>query len=323
MIFAFYSIITITISFDSQDELGVSTTIAKGANTKNLENRKFFLENGKISKTMQNYINGFFSQYHYIYVSVMLHAKYQIAIPKCDKKILKQLKIPTGEVSSLCVGDKYMICAYKEEIAGIQKMFQSVGVDFIISPIIVFDYVCSSLSKKGDDIVLYALLQKTYMIIVIYKNKQMLFNRYNHVEVKKTSIKDEPEEDVLPLMGDDFDSIEIDDSLEDDLDSDHEELSLIDDNIDEFDSFDSADDFENDKMVLTEFIQSSIGDFYENDVYVDSDFVNEIVIMSEDRKLEEACSFIEGNLFMNVSYKPIKILDATSKISVKEIKNEL
>jgi hypothetical protein len=336
MILSFYSKVVVGISFDGDTEINIVVAVKNMGNMRIIENRKFFIENNNLSKSMENYINSFFIKYHYVYVSIMLSSKVQISIPKCNVNISKYLNVAIGKLTSLCVSNRYNVSVYEEEITGIKRLFKNVGIDFIISPITVFDFFCRQIKKINDDIVLYVLFQNSYMLVMIYKKNKLLFSKYNNIVVTKNietnknkstnnnSMEDDNigRDDIADDDESEFDIEELDDDVSDlDMD-DANDMDSIDDVIDDSDSFDDNELFKKNQELLIGFIQQSLEDFYTNKIYTGSDFVSSMVLSSDDM-LEDICPSIQKSLLLDTTFRKIKMSNEFCRLSMLEIEHAL
>lgn len=275
--------------------------IIKNGKTIEDEHRVFDVEGESDSpKVMKEFFKKFYDKVKYAYVSTYIDSINQGAISGCGDGVFHELGLDMSSLVKICVEDKWSVYTNIYEIDKVQEKYKAIfGVDFIFPMEIMIQHLKPE--DNVDTAVLYMVNNRNSSTLTIYRHNELvysshfLFNDDDDSLVVADSEDDDLDESDNLLGGDDDDGLDDldlgDDSL-DDLDSmdDLDNIDDLDDFVvddDEGDGLDSMDDDDDNvlqseqdlkkELLLFEFVDNSLNDYYKNPNY-DSDFITEAII---------------------------------------------
>jgi len=325
----------------------------KGKSKKSYE-KEFILNDSYKPYLLENYLKDFFNESPYCYISLLDTTTEQGAIPTCKKQEMEKFhNLVTSKY--ICIDDKWACYTSKLELEKQKKLTgEEIEVDFIFSPFLILSNFFED--KIKGIIALYAFLQEESVTIAVFRDSQLLFGQYIDLN---TLVEDEllleninenetsEDTDNVDIDAIDLDEIDIDDDFGDldsfddeiadldtldDINSLENEDSLeqqLDDNLEELndnnaEEEESEEDEENKEEKLTmdfqffSIIQKSLGTYYRNDQY-QSDFVENIYVADSVGVTREFKKYVEEEMFLNVYVRTIETELELVNLTKKEL----
>lgn len=258
------------------------------------------------------YIEDVVKNTYFYYLGMFFTSVGQGALPDIEAKTLEKFHINKNNVSLVNLKSFYLY-ANNQELNKCITTFEDVeiDVDFVFSPFAILFFQIRHLDLfNSQKNVFYILRHENYITFLIVKNKKLLFSSFFYISGAEVSIsgldstdndyirseiediveqKEEDEEDLFKesdIVFDDIESIEDMDNLEN--------LSL--DSIDDGEEEENLETFSGD-MDLFDYVKSALNDYYSNELY-ESDFIEEMVIFTNDKISKSVIKMIEDELLM-------------------------
>ena len=300
-------------------------------------------ETTQLSDEMYEFINGYFKESPYAYISFLDTSNEQGALPTCEKNKLTFYKdLSTSEYK--CIDKKWTIFTSKTDLYALEKTYESIGIDFIFSPFVV---LCTFFSDKIDkSLALFVLIEDDSIAVAVFEHSQLLYAEYLDMEIEEDTEKMLLEEENLDDIdleledGIDLDSLDADDNIEDvEGFADIEDLDALED----IDEFSENKDFEeelteeadnNDQATIQEtsntdsqfnedyqrfsLIQGALNHFY-NDERYESQFVENIYIADHAHVSSDLKHYLEEEMFLNVYIRSIDLGSHITQLAKKEL----
>lgn len=299
--------------------------------------REFKIVKGQLSAETIKYIQKIKRRYAYTYLSVLSKTTTQILVPGAKKANIANFGVDEREYKSVKLPNAFVLMR-RDDIAKYQDDFKKArGLDFLFSPYVLLFFKCKTF--LGDKPKMFVLQEKESLATIIKTRKETLYGSFLLID------SDEPGQTAADsitksVMNQDEAS---DSKSADDLDNLDTELGDLEQELQDFDSFDFSgietsessvtadDDSEsaqeepsdniNDLGLSTSIVnllQSSLKDFYQNALY-DSDFVEEVVIFDCCGISSQAMNNIRSNLMMDVSIVGTDLLQEIVNLSQIEL----
>ncbi|ABK82714.1 hypothetical protein Q4Y15_001180 [Campylobacter fetus] len=302
--------------------------IKNGKIIKNLE-AVFDCTDGRVDIKFNEYLKKRESEYHSVYLSVLLNSPKQWAIPAVSKQDFSKFAIQYNSVDIVAVDNNWSIVVPKGEIAAFDSSLNRADADLIYSPFsILYESILRNMIK--DKLILYIYNIEDSMTMMIFQNKEMRFSAYfdtrkdsSHlVDEKELSKEDttdidnviEKEEDKLNELDglDDLSSVINSSKKESFEDLQSSEINDINRNLE-----DSVRDIGRETLLLNN-IRLAIMEFYKNEAYR-SDFIEHIMIF-DGLKLEKSfLSILESELLIEADIQEINIENDMNDIMIREL----
>jgi len=249
------------------------------------------------------------------YVSTIIDTFNQGVVDSCSHSKYKELGINLDNIKILCLKD-YSIFIGLYELNTFQKEMKKFNVDFIFSPYLLID-IHKSKTKNS----IYILITDSFVVVLIYEDgiKPKYSNIYQFKIDEENTLENDSVDDTL---SEDIENIDLVDDIEElddieDLDEDIE--SSLDDmdevNIDNNENIDDIVEVKNEIETL-DFIKNSIKDYYEN--YSDN-FLEYGYLFYDTEISNKLISNIENETFLEIKSEKIDILSAINELALKEI----
>ena len=251
------------------------------------------------------------------YIITLVNSLGQGIIPTCNKNKFKKFNIDEKYIYYICIDNLFTNYVTKADIRWLQKIFAPVGIDLIFSPFIVLKKLIENYEIQKDEVVLFVLYHNLYATLIVYKNGKYIygnfFNTFDEQNPLYTDYENSNENEI------EDETFEIDEILEEDF----EDIPSIDLN----DSVDNAKNELNYKIMIDLVeenrnfayqLSNSLKEFYSNKIY-DSNFVDKIVIFSEDSVDINLIEYIENELFLSVDTEMIEMDEVVLNLSKEEL----
>ncbi len=252
------------------------------------------------------------------YVVTLVNSLGQGIIPTCNENRFKDFHIDKKYIYYICIDNLFTNYVTKADIKWVQKIFAPVGIDLIFSPFIVLKKLIENYRIQNDDVILFILYHNLYATLIVYKDGKYIYGNFFNILDEKS-----------PLYTD------YENSDEDEIEDESFEIDeILDDNFDEITSFE-LDDVNSTSMqninnykIMVDLVQenrgfayqlsNSLKEFYSNKIY-DSNFVDKIVIFSEDSIDINLIEYIENELFLSVDTEMIEMDEVVLNLSKEEL----
>ena len=350
-----YDTIIITI-IKKPHKIHIFTEFSQKNKVKKSYEKEFILNDSYKPHLLTNYLKDFFNESPYCYISLLDTATEQGAIPTCKKQKMEEFQnLVTSKY--LCINDTWACYTSKPELEKQLKLLHDdLKVDFIFSPFLILSNFFKD--KISGPIALYAFLQEESVTIAVFQNSTLLFGDYidlntlvedellldNINETENTKTEDEIDIDAINLDDididddfgdldsfgdeiadldtlDDINSLESEETLEQQLDDNLEELNNQDDQKEENEQ---NKDKKEEKITMDfqffSIIQKALGYYYHSDQY-QSDFVENIYIADAAGVTREFKKYIEDEMFLNVFIRTIEVELELISLTKKELEN--
>jgi hypothetical protein len=325
-------------------ECNILVHVVKGGKVKATDTKKYFLEKGKFSDSMNKYLMKWQNSYNLVYISTLLSGINQGASESCTKNQLVKIGVPIENVESKCISNTWQTYADVEDIGYTKNLFDFCGIDLMYNTFSLLHY---NFKKELKDGVVYILYRKTSLSLAVFKNGSLSFSAYFLTHDEDENVFESAEEEVESEDGGEITvTAEADDELmffeDEDL-----ELDDLEDNLDEDDDDDDDDDSDDDKEKekddkddsessaseddnnelntiksekLFNLIKDSLDEYYKNSIY-SSEFVNKIVFADTEGLADDVISYLNDELMIEVDRKEINIAEVLLNISKEEVGN--
>ena len=297
-----------------------------------------------IDKAMYKFIMSYVKESPYHYISILDYSKDQGAVPTCSKISMSHFH-DFSESEHKCLDDKWTYYTSKNDLYELEKKYQKIGLDFVLSPFIVlYNFFKDKISEHKA---MYILIEETHMSLCVFEKSELMFAQYLDMHMDSSEAVDDTElmiEDDLDenLLEDDA-SIDLDDlDALDDLDDGMEDFG----NIEDLDALEDIDEFSESKDVEEEFnsmqeddsledeepsegfnqdyqrfslIQNAIDNFYKDERYnsefIESVYIADAVGISKDLKI-----YLEEEMFLSVYVRNIDLVHELCSVTKMELK---
>ena len=270
----------------------------------------------KLSQEVISYLTDLQEEHEQTYIALFLNTLGQGAIPGCKSGDFDKYSVDKKNVRSICIDKEFTIYASLIDIGWIDKIFKSVGLDYIYSPFLVLNHFANK-EELENEVKLYILNTHNGLTIMIKEGKKLLYGSFFN------TAKDDD------LLNDDFEEVDAGEDMEIDLEIDDDEFEIFDDDENELDDdeTDSVDEFDfeslGDAMTaqdnrLVKYLDISLQEFYRSELY-DSTFISKVKIYDDSGMQEKVISHIEDELLLDTSAENIDILEVILEISEKEV----
>lgn len=165
--------------------------IKNGKIIKNLE-AVFDCTDGRVDIKFNEYLKKRESEYHSVYLSVLLNSPKQWAIPAVSKQDFSKFAIQYNSVDIVAVDNNWSIVVPKGEIAAFDSSLNRADADLIYSPFsILYESILRNMIK--DKLILYIYNIEDSMTMMIFQNKEMRFSAYFDTRKDSSHLVDEKE----------------------------------------------------------------------------------------------------------------------------------
>lgn len=205
-----------------------------------------------INEKIIEYIHNFTKQTPFYYISYLDNSSLQGAIPTCVKTEMA-LYYDLSACEYKCQDKKWTYYTAKTELYEIEKTYQKIGLDFIFSPFTLVSHFFKD--KISEHFAGYILIQADLITLTVFENSTLLYGETMSIEAYA------PDETLEESLIEDEEDLDIIDELEDGIDLDDisaiDELDSLDDfgDIEDLDTLDDMDDFAQSEDVEEEFNQ--------------------------------------------------------------------
>ncbi|MCD4667572.1 MAG: hypothetical protein K8R44_03110 [Sulfurimonas sp.] len=277
----------------------------------------------------------------FFYISILDNSTSQGAIPTCSKQNLEYYcDLSSSEYK--CYKDKWTYYTSKNDLYGMEKVYEKIGVDFIFSPFVVLANFFKD--KIDTHLAMFLLIEENTISLSVFNNSELLYAEYldTQIEIDETpmlidehDIEDiDLDDDENSINLDDIDAIDDIDELDDfgdiaDLDSieDIDEFSESKDVEEEFakeveeehhiDNLEDSDGFNEDYQRFL-LIQSAVNSFYKNEKYK-SEFIENIYIGDSVGISRDLKKYLEEEMFLNVYVRNLHLPAEVCEIAKMEL----
>jgi hypothetical protein len=345
----FFSTVYVGINIE-QTQCKINVDIKRGDKLKQNIKKIFYINDGKVSDELNNFIYGILNKYNFTFIMALNNSTKQGAMTQCGKEGYRRFNIDPSQVTSLCIDQTWQSYIYTSELHQFQDRFEGFELDYITSPFIMQSFILDKEDRSGVKLVL--LNQKDTISVGIFRDGTIIFSTIETLytpiaQETRVGIVDEDIEDIVEdKIDDEFsefeddidedmidtgDDIEIDEDLNSDLESldggTNADIS-IDDMGDDQDSQYKRDqqraleqDTQNSIKILG-IIKSSIDDFYKSDLY-ESDFIEKIIIATDEKLSKHTKEFIEDEILLDIDLINIDVSEVLSKLAYEESVHEV
>lgn len=299
-----------------------------------LQSMHKYFDTTTMNSKMYEFINAYYKESPFCYISVLDKSPLQGAIPTCSANDMsKYCDISSSE--HRCYSNNWAFYTSEYDLEAIKHEYRSIGVDFIFSPFVMLANFFKD--KIDNTLAIFLLVEDNYISFSIFDNSKLLYAQYLGIEHHKESDDllmesslDDDEEISLGIDGIDLEEIDIeDDSVGFDDFTNIEDLDDT-DAIDEFseeqeirqisakeEQHVSADGF-NDDYQRFSLIQSALNTFYKDSKY-ESRFVENIYIADGVGVSSDLKSYLEEEMFLSVFIRKIDLGAALCDMAKAEV----
>lgn len=302
----------------------ISVVKKRGRRIVEESSKEFKIVNSEPSVEVIKYISKIKARYAYTYLSI-ISKKEQILIPGVKKGNFNDFGVNEKDYKVLKMPSAF-ICMLKQDIEDYQKLYRKAkGLDFLFSPYVLLFFKAKTFI--GDNPKLFVLQEKEDLSVFIATRKEILYGAFLLMSaadkiVHVTHTPKAPSEDTLIAAS----------STEKGVDDLNTELSGLDEELADLDSFDfnSIASEANENISATSdsgesggggmdslqdlgrstgiinLLQASIKDFYHNSLY-NGDFIEEIVIFDAYGISSQAIDNIRSNIMIDLSVVAIDL----------------
>ncbi|EKG8179210.1 clan AA aspartic protease [Campylobacter upsaliensis] len=296
---------------------------------------KTFDKSEQLITFIKNYDKKFFPYY----IALFLDSEEQGILPSGEQNY-DEFGIGKMSIKTLPLANVLLYTA-TEHIEYFSELCEDCGgLDFLFSPFALLHF-CIQKEQKDDKTRLYAFKNSQSLTLMVYKNGEILIGSYKLFEKTLSFQFDGFDSDEI--LGDDGLSAE-NTPLEEGEEKKEGEITL--DNFNEMlgDKIDALDQEQNDgesivekpqedvemddlgkfgaDMEICRFIISSIESFY-RDSHYGGDFIDELVIFSDEMLLQSTLEFVESEIFLKPQIKLIDTHELMQEVMQKELKYDL
>lgn len=313
---------------------------------------KTFDKSERLIAFVKNYDKKFFP-YH---IALFLDSEEQGILPSGEQNY-DEFGIGKMSIKTLPLGDASLYAA-TEHIEYFSELCEDCGgLDFLFSPFALLHF-CIQKEKQDDKTRLYAYKCGQSLALMVYQKGKILIGSYKlfekspsfefdsfgnadlndenlndkelNEEANSLENKEEKQEREISLdnfnevLGDKIDALDdnqLDDNQEEGQDLSQETQQDIQMQNDGDIKMDELGKFSED-MEVCRFVISSIESFY-HDLHYGGDFVDEIVIFSDEMLMQSTLEFVENETFLKPQVKLIDTLDLMQEVMQKELKYDL
>jgi hypothetical protein len=301
-----------------------------------------------LDNKMHKFIASYIKESPYHYISILDTSKEQGAVPTCSKAGMSDFH-DFSESEYKCLDDKWAYYTSKNDLYELEKKYQKIGVDLVISPFVLLYNFFKD--KINENKAMYILIEDTYMSLCVFENSELMFaqhmdmNAHNEEEIDDDNLMIEDDDMVDDILDedilDDDDSIDLDDlNALDEIDDDVEDFGDIED----LDALEDIDEFSESKDVEEEFhemkqpepsvdepagfnqdyqrfslIQNAIDNFYKDERY-NSEFIETVYIADAIGVSKDLKTYLEEEMFLSVYIRNINLVQKLCSVTKMELK---
>ncbi|WP_233707777.1 hypothetical protein [Helicobacter aurati] len=316
-----FATVLISVSYD-EDTCIVQVAKKRGGSIVEETKKEFKIVNGEPSAETIKYIYKLKSRYAYSYLAMLSKSTEQVLVPGTKKNIFANFGVNEKEYKSIKLPNAF-IFIHKDSVTHYLNTFKKAkGLDFVFSPFVLL--FLKSKTLVGDRPKMFVLQEKENLATLIATRKETLYGSFWLISSEQpiTTIAasvSKPSEENKMSNGK---------GAEEQLDNLDTELGDLEQDLQDFDSFDFSElesqdirastDSDSDSestsssdnlqdlsrsTSIIQLIQSSLRDFYQNTLY-ESDFVEEIVIFDCYGISSQSIHNIRSNLMIELSLIP-------------------
>ncbi|MDQ1267696.1 MAG: hypothetical protein QG560_339 [Campylobacterota bacterium] len=300
-----------------------------------LQSMHKYFDTTTMNSKMYEFINAYYKESPFCYISVLDKSPLQGAIPTCNaNEMSKYCDVNSSEYR--CFSKDWAFYTSEYDLEALKHEYRSIGVDFIFSPFVIMANFFKD--KIESTLAMFLLLEDNYISFSVFGNSKLLYSQYlsmnHHKEndelLMESSLDDGDEEISLGIDGIDLEEIDIEnDSAGFDDFTNIEDLDDT-DSIDEFsqvheireistkeEQHASAEGFNEDYQRFS-LIQSALSTFYKDPKY-NSQFVENIYIADGVGVSGDLKNYLEEEMFLNVFIRKIDLGAALCDMAKAEI----
>jgi hypothetical protein len=294
-----------------------SVTVKQIKNSKELsKSKKNFDIKSKdfLSKELIHYLNDLQDSIEQTYVSLFLNTLGQGVVSGCTKSDFDRLGVEIDDVKHVCIDGRFSAYASFIDIKWINKVFQSVGLDYIYSPFLVLNHSIGESIDRG--VILYLLHSENGLTVMIKEGKKLLYGSFFNIAKEDDLLYEDfgdlgLEEDDAKFDDELLEEIEIDEKFDNDIQD-------IDDVMDFSDDTEIIHHLSQRDARFIKYLGISLKEFYESDLY-ESEFITKIKIYDSANIHENIIKYIEDDLLLETEINKIDLHDCIIELSKKEI----
>ncbi len=311
----------------------VYVEVCSGKNV--LQSMHKYFDTTSMNTRMYEYINAFYKESPFCYISILDKSPLQGAVPTCvASEMSRYYDVNSSEYR--CYSKEWAFYTSEYDLEAIKHEYRSIGVDFIFSP---FAMMANFFKDKiGNASAMFVLVEDNYISFTIFDNSKLLYAEYLNMEHHK-----EGEDLLMDSSLDDGEeiSLDIDEGIDlEDIDIEDGSVGFDDfTNIEDLDSGDSIDEFSEEQeaggVIVKEeqsasadgfnedyqrfsLIQNALNAFYKNPKY-NSQFIENIYIADGVGVSGDLKSYLEEEIFLNVFVRKIDLGVALCDMAKAEI----
>lgn len=312
----------------------VYVEVCSGKNV--LQSMHKYFDTTTMNSKMYEFINAYYKESPFCYISVLDKSPLQGAIPTCNSnEMSKYYDISSSEYR--CYAKNWAFYTSEYDLEAIKHEYRSVGIDFIFSPFAILANFFKD--KIENTLAMFLLVEDNYISFSVFDNSNLLYAQYLNMDHHKdsdellmeSSLDDGEDDDMsLGIEGIDLEEIDIeDDSVGFDDFTNIEDLDDT-DSIDEFseeqeireistkeEQYVSADGFNEDYQRFS-LIQSALNTFYKDPKYK-SQFIENIYIADGVGVSGDLKNYLEEEMFLSVFIRKIDLGAALCDMAKAEI----
>lgn len=305
---------------------------------KDVIEKRFDLGASYSDELLYNFLKPFVGDTPYYYIAMLDVSTQQGAIPTCKKEEQSRFIAASG-LRFVCVDGSWSCYTSSEELKEQMEITGELGCDLIYSPFVILKSFFAD--KIKGSLALYLFVQEHSMTIAVFAQGRLLFGEYIDTrdellpdEVLQFDDEEEDEEESI-----DLDDISLDDSAEETLDDDLDDLDSFGE-IEELDSIDALDESkaedlleENLEAIAQEeqpkeeeleeddpsrierasedfkrfsILQRTLSKYYEDERY-ESDFVETLYVADGSVLTKDFKRYVEDEMYLSVYVRKIEI----------------
>ncbi|WP_104721695.1 hypothetical protein [Helicobacter mesocricetorum] len=313
----------------------ITTKFYRRSKIVEVQTRSFKTIPGELPMSAVRYINAIRFKKPFTYISSLSTSIIQGVMNTTNEDDFIKYGVNISDVESKRIDDWFVYCS-KEGIAETKKQFFKIGVDFVISPFILLH----SLIKDDieDSCNLYILFQKSNITMIVARGaNEVLFGAYYILESKIDLGTNAPKKRLNEDLDDDEEEPDVtndinqelanlgDLDLENESDSDEELIEFLKDETEDSPEENTSnnyqetfDDFSR-VSYAAKFIQSAIGEFYNNEIY-QSDFITQIILFNPHKIDEEVLKHISNTTMLDLDIRSCNVSEALSDLGYESYK---
>lgn len=266
-------------------------------------------------KKLNKYLQELTLNYQIYYVGLFMTSLGQGLVPVNNPRLVGKYEIDYYSITCVILKN-YLIYIHTKELERTMSTFSKIiPPSSLYSPFALLDYLINA--QPSSKLTLSAYKYSSYLAVAIFRDGEAKFGAYFHILLDSETDLDD----------DNFEEISIPDEDEDDDDeilTQKLDLKSLDEMMEDNEADDEEDDDEGDlkdfthDMKMCEYIVAAVKEYYENELY-ESEFIEDILLFSEDKIQKAAMQFLESELFLRPKQELINTMEIMQTMMVSEL----